>query len=141
MIKLTPISTPLQFEQADMVADWKDTFASHGGLDIETGKFTPLKKVKQMLTDSDSAGVNYILDAIAGAVEFGSIELHEYTDFKKLFAKTNEIPGFVHALHAYGEEFWLNSRHFHAFFNNLIADEAACKSYQQVANWLAENAK
>lgn len=141
MIKLNPITTPLQFEQAEQVASWKKKFALHGGLDVEAGAFTPLKKIKKMLKEDGDLTVNYVMDAIAGATEFGSIELTEYADFKALFSQPKEIPDFLQAMVEYGESFHLNDRHFHAFFNQLIFDEMDCSTYQTLANWLEDNAE
>lgn len=141
MIKLNPIITPLQFEHADQVANWKMTFALHGGLDVETGAFIPLKKVKKMLKDSGDLAVNFVMDAIAGAAEFGSIELNEYADFEALFAQPKEIPDFLEAMVEYGESFHLNDRHFNAFFNQLVFDEMDCTTYQTLAGWLEDNAE
>lgn len=141
MIKLTPIATALQFEQADQVADWKKTFTIHGGLNVDTGEFVPFKQVKKMLTKDEGLAINYALDSIAGAVEFGSVKLSEYSDFKKLFTDAKAIPPFVEALAAYGEMFWLNERHLHAFFDNLICDEMDCSTYEGIATWLENNAE
>ncbi len=140
MIKRTSIKTPLLFENAGEIENWKKTFSNHGGLDIETGVFVPLKNVKKMLEES-SCAVSFIMDSIAGASEYGSIALCDYSDFKELFAKLKEIGIFLQALAEYGECFWLNERHLHAFFNNLIYDEMDCISYASIANWLEDNAE
>ena len=102
MIKLTPIKTPLLFENAGEIENWKKTFSNHGGLDIETGAFVPLRNVKKMLEES-SCAVSFIMDSIAGASEYGSIALCDYSDFKELFAKLKEIGIFLRALAEYGE--------------------------------------
>lgn len=141
MIQLNPIKTPLQFEQTNGIESWKVTFSEHGGLDVETGAFAPLKNIRKMLNENDTSAVNYVLDSIAGASEYGSIKLENYADFKRLFTKSREIKDFLQALEEYAECFWLNERHLHAFFNKLIHDEMDCISYSSIANWLEENAE
>lgn len=141
MIQLNPIKTPLQFEQNNGLESWKETFSEHGGLDVESGAFVPLRNIQNMLNQNDTSAVNYVLDSIAGASEYGSINLETYPDFKSLFARPREIKYFLQALEEYAECFWLNERHMHAFFNKMIHDEMDCISYASIANWLEENAE
>jgi len=137
MIKLKPISTPLHFEQAGQAANWQKEFLTHGGLNIETGDFV---KFKNMSAGGEFEFVEYVLDSIAGATEFGSVALFEYADFEALFSKPSEIPAFLEALSGYGEDFWLNERHFRAFFDLIIRDEMECNTHQAIASTLAQQA-
>lgn len=103
------------------------------GWDPRLSQFEPFV-MKGELRSSD-VFVEYVLDSVTAAVEAG-ILVDEFVP-QALFSSEELYRQFVQYLFDFGEDRWMNERHFHAFLKLFVMEAEVC-SYQRLAETLAE---
>ena len=121
--------TTLSFEDEDFKPKWIRRLKTFGGYDPDKKVMNPLRNVAKLLKAEGASGMQYMLDSIAAAYE-----LEPYSDFavfqERCFASPSELHEFASNTSCYCD-FWVNERHFAAFFA-LVGAEEGVRTYEDI---------
>lgn len=130
--------TPTMFEDKSYAQYVQQCQKAGGGWFPDQQKFTPLNMpalLKAFSDDRPGTGINYALDAIAHACEAGQFSEEGWAN--ELFTDAGSLAAFALGLKEYYAQFWLSTRHWHAFQSLGLVEEEML-TYPELSDALVE---
>jgi len=117
--------------QIELHSEGYSGFQRFGGWDEKTQALAPIKysQLVEKHSGGDFAVLPYALDSITLAVEAGLIDTETFVD--QAFASRHDFLAFCKDLEMAGD-FWVNERHFYAFFE-MFGSEEDLTTYPDIA--------
>lgn len=129
--------TTLTFENKDYAERWASITSNHGGYDITTNAFSPLRNVQKLVSGNENeamAGVQFLLDNVAAASELGVYSTDIEDLISKCFESREDFDTFASSLDLYSI-WWVNERHYSAFYG-LRGEDYGIRTYEEIGETL-----